>query len=95
MLLLIMMAKPQCLEVDMFPLRTACVLILLAFATLIAAGSPATAATKGAAGKSLRTSKRGRFARRSSTRGLVGTSTAKDTPPAALACSDLGIAIRT
>jgi hypothetical protein len=31
----------------MFPFRTACVLILLAFATLIAAGSPATAATKG------------------------------------------------
>jgi hypothetical protein len=48
-----MMPKPQTLEVDMFPFRTARVLIPLAIATLIAAGRPATAVTKGTAGKKL------------------------------------------
>jgi len=37
----------------MFPFRTARVLLPLALATLIAAGGPATAATKGTSGKKL------------------------------------------
>jgi len=40
-------------EVDMFSFRTARVLLPPALATLIAAGGPATAATKGTAGKKL------------------------------------------
>jgi hypothetical protein len=48
-----MMPNPHPLEVDVNPFKIARLLLPLALATLIATGSPATAATKGAAGKKL------------------------------------------
>jgi hypothetical protein len=86
-----MIAGIQVREVDMLPFKPSRVAFALALAMPLAISNSGIAATKGESGKKLTYEQAWAFC---STRGLVGISTAKDTLPADLACSDLGIAFK-